>query len=283
MTVARGRRKTRREGTMKSIALVGAFFAMFLTGASADDGGAAALQELAPTGKLRVGIGVAPVSSAFWATDDPATRRPRGVTVELGAALAQRLGVPVEFLIYNSSGEVTEAGAAGLWDVSFMPVDAERARKVDFGPNYYLFVSTYLVPAGSQIQTLADVDRSGVRVVGVANTTTIRSAERALKQATLSAAKSVDEILDLLTAGKADAVALGRESLESLAPRLPGSRILDGHFHAAGVAVAVPKGKSAALAYVTTFIEEAKTSGVVRRALDGNGIRGAVAPPGSRL
>ena len=102
--------------------------------------------------------------------------------------------MPVELVAYNSSGEVTEAGATGGWDVSFMPADAERAKKVAFGPNYYQFVSTYLVPPGSPIQALAEVDRPGVRVVGVANTTTIRSAERALKNTTVSGAKSVDEI-----------------------------------------------------------------------------------------
>jgi polar amino acid transport system substrate-binding protein len=265
---------------MTRIGLALALIISVIAPSYADD--AAVRQELAPTGKLRVGIGVAPVSSAFWATKD-AGGQPRGVTVELGKALARKLGVPLELLPYNSSGEVTEAGAAAQWDVSFMPVDAERAKKVEFGPNYYLFVSTYLVPPNSPIQTIDQVDREGVRVVGVVNTTTIRSAERALKAARVTGAKSVDEILDMLKAGTADAVALGRESLESLTPRLPGSRILAGHFHATGVAVAVPKNKPVSLAYVTAFIEEAKASGVVRKALDDNNIKGPVAAPGSRL
>ena len=264
---------------MTRIALALALILSVIAPSRADD--AAVRRELAPTGKLRVGIGVAPASSAFWATKD-ASGQPRGVTVELGKALAQRLGVPLELMPYNSSGEVTEAGAAAQWDVSFMPADAERAKKVEFGPNYYLFVSTYLVPPNSPIRTIDQVDREGVRVVGVANTTTIRSAERALKLARVTAAKSVDEVLDMLKTGTADAVALSRESLESLEPRLPGSRILDGHFHATGVAVAVPKNKPVSLAYVTAFIEEAKASGVVRKALDENGIKGPVAAPGSR-
>jgi polar amino acid transport system substrate-binding protein len=266
---------------MARITLLLALVISVIAPSYADD--AAVRRELAPTGKLRVGIGVAPASSAFWATKDPAGGQPRGVTVELGTALAQKLGVPLELMVYNSSGEVTEAGAAAQWDVSFMPADAERAKKVDFGPNYYQFVSTYLVPPDSPIRTIDQVDRAGVRVVGVANTTTIRSAERALKAATVSGAKSVDEILDMLKAGTADAVALGRESLESLQPRLPGARILDGHFHATGVAVAVPKNKPASLAYVTAFIEEAKASGLVRKALDASNIKGPVAAPGSRF
>jgi polar amino acid transport system substrate-binding protein len=253
---------------------------LVLFGASAalaDDD--AARRELVPSGKLRVGIGVGQASSAFWTIRD-ASGQPRGVTVSLGRALAEKLGVPLELLAYNSSGEVAEAGAAGQWDVSFMPVDAERAKKVAFGPNYYLFTSTFLVPAGSSIRTLEDVDRPGIRVGGVANTTTIRSAERVLKTAQVVGAGSMDEVLALLRDGKVDAIGFGREALESLLPKMPGARLLDGHFHATGAAVAVPKERPVALAYVTAFIEEAKASGLVRKALDENGIKGPVAPPG---
>jgi polar amino acid transport system substrate-binding protein len=253
--------------------------ALSAPGALANDD--TARKELLSGGALRVGIGVAPVSSAFWATKD-ASGNPKGVTVDLGAALAKKLGVPVEYKIYNSSGDVTEAGAKAEWDVSFMPYDGERAKKVVFGSSYYEFVSTYLVPAGSPIKTIDEVDRAGVKVAGVANTTTIRSAERALKTATVVGFKSVDEILEKLKAGEVQAVGLGKESLESLVPKLPGARILDGHFHATAVAVAVPPGRKAALDYVSAFVEEAKSSGVVRKALDASGINGPVAPAGSK-
>lgn len=252
--------------------------AAFAGSAMADD--AAVRRELAPTGTLRVGIGVGQASSAFWTVRD-ASGQPRGVTVVLGRALAEKLGVKLELLAYNSSGEVAEAGAAGQWDVSFMPVDAERQKKVAFGPSYYLFTSTFLVPAGSPIRTLEDVDRPGIRVAGVANTTTIRTAQRTLQSAQVVGAGSMDEVVGLLRDGKVNAIAFGREALEGLLPKLPGARLLDGHFHATGAAVAVPKDKPAALAYVSAFIEDAKTSGLVRKALDENGITGPVAPPGS--
>lgn len=257
--------------------LAGVLLVLAALPAFADD--AAARHELVPTGTLRVGIGVGQAASAFWTVRDP-SGQPRGVTVALGRALAQQLGVPMALLTYNGSGEVAAAGERGEWDVSFMPVDDERARKVDFGPAYYLFTSTYLVRAGSSIRMIDEVDRSGVRVAGVANTTTIRSAERTLKQAQIVAAGSMDEVVGLLRDGKVDAIAFGREALEGLLPKLPGARLLDGHFHATGAAVAVPKGKPAALAYVSAFIEEAKANGLVRKALDEAGISGPVAPAG---
>jgi polar amino acid transport system substrate-binding protein len=252
-------------------------------GAMAQEQNAQSVKELAATGTLRVGVGVGPAASAFWTTRDPATGSPRGVTVDLGTALGQRLRLPVAIVEFKSSGEVTDAADSGAWDVTFMPVDDERRKRVDFGPNYYLSDSTYLVPSGSPIRTIDEVDRPQVRVYGVENTTTIRTARRVLKTTGVTGVRSADEILELLRKGEADAAALGRDSLKGLAAALPGARILDGYFHATGVAVAVPKGRPAALALVTEFIEAAKTDGTVRRALDNAGFRdAAVAPPGSR-
>lgn len=242
-----------------------------------------ARNELLPTGKLRVGIGVGASPSAFWATKDPATGQPRGVTVDLANALAAKLGAPLELVVYPNSGEVTAAGPKGEWDAAFMPEDAERRSIVDFGPAYYLSTSTYLVREGSPIRTLAEVDQPGVRVAGIANTTTARTAIATLKNTKVMSFRTVDEMVAKMKAGEVDAMALGRESLQGLQAQIPGSRILDGHFHAAGTAVAVPKNHPAALAYVREFIEQAKASGIVRHAFDRAGMQGApVAPPSTK-
>lgn len=243
----------------------------------------AVLRELAPTGTLRVAVPVGPAASAMWTTRDPATGKPRGVPVDLGAALAAKLGVPMQLVEHASSGEIIEAADGGSWDVSFTPVDADRKLKVDFGPNYSLGESTYMVAPGSAIKTLAEVDRPGVRVVGVENTATIRTARRTLKNTTAVGAKGLDEAVAMIRDGRADALALGRDSLATLAATMPGARVLDGYFHATGTAILVPKGRPAALAYVTDFIEAAKADGTVRRAFDAHGMADAeVAPAGSR-
>jgi polar amino acid transport system substrate-binding protein len=238
------------------------------------------LKEIAPTGKLRVGVVYAPVATAFFVTKD-ADGRPHGVTVDLANELAAKLGVPIEFMVAPNSGEVTEATSAGAVDVTFMPVDDERKTKVDFGPAYYFGESTYLVRPGSDIRTLADVDRAQVRVIGIANTTTIRSATRALKSATIAPVASVGDAMAMMRDGQADAFALSKDSLRPLAATVPGARILDEAFHKVGIAIAVPKNRPAALAYASDFMEAAKASGSVRRALDRAGMQGeAVAPPG---
>ena len=234
-------------------------------GASAQEN--TAVKELIPRGKLRVGVVFAPAASAFFVVKD-ASGEPHGVTVDLAIELAKKLGVPVEFMLAANSGLVTDATESGAVDVGFMPVDEERKKRVDFGPAYFMIESTYLASAASGIKTVAEVDRPNVRVVGIANTTTIRAATRSLKNTTISAAASVEEAMALLRASKADAFALSRDSLPPLATQLPGSRIVDGGFQQTAIAIAVPKNRPNALAYVTAFLQQAKASGSVRRALD---------------
>jgi len=236
------------------------------------------VKELVPTGKLRFGVVFAPKMSALFVIKQ-ADGTPRGITVDLGRALAKKLAVPVEFLIAPNTGVLTDALANAEIDVAFMPVDDERRKRLDFGPAYCSVESTYMAMPNSGIKTLAEVDRFGVRVVGVANTTTIRAAGRTLKNTQPIAATSIDDAIAMLRDGNADAFALGRDSLPDFVAMFPGSLIVDGGFQQTVIAIAVPKGRPAALAYVTEFMREAKASGAVRRAMDRAGMSDlAVAP-----
>jgi polar amino acid transport system substrate-binding protein len=243
-----------------------------------------AVQELAPSGALRTAIALSPAASPFFATLDAASNEPRGVTITLATELAKSFGLKLEFVIYPNSGQITDRANESEWDVTFMPADEERAKRVAFGPPYALVESTYLVAAKSTASTIDELDRADTRIIIIANTATGRSAARTLKHAGLVEAGSVDDAFEMLRTGQADAIGLSRDSLATLALKLPGSRMLDGRFHAAGVAVAVPMGRPAALALVSEFIEKAKASGAVRRALDAAGLKYAVvAPPSEEI
>ncbi len=239
-------------------------------GARADD--AAALKELAPTGKLRVAIAVGPAPSGIYALKDASSGSYRGVTIDLSRKLAEKLGVQIEYVPYLGSGEIQGAAASGVWDVTFMPVDDERRKFVDFGSSYHLLQSTYLVAPGSTIKTIAEANVAGVRIAGVKDTATLRASLRASPNASHIILGGVDEAIETMRAGKADAIALGRASLGGLVAKIPGSRTLDGGILNSTTAIAVTKGRPAALAYVSTFIEEAKASGLVRRAFDEIGL-----------
>jgi polar amino acid transport system substrate-binding protein len=263
---------------MLLLALIAALVAM---PARADD--AAAKKELTPTGKLRVAIAVGPSPSALYAIKDPAGQGYRGVTIRLGTALAQKLGVPIEFVPYLATGEIQGSAASGAWDVSFMPVDEDRKKFVDFGNAYHLLQSTYLVAPGSAIKTVAEANSAGVRIAGAKDTATFRASNKASPHATHISLAGVDAAVDAMRAGQADAIALSRESLTGLAAKIPDARVLDGGFLNSTTAVAVPKGHPEALAYASAFIEEAKSSGLVRRALDDMGLTASqVAPAGMK-
>jgi polar amino acid transport system substrate-binding protein len=236
------------------------------------------LKILSPTGKLRGGVVVAPAPSAFFAIKD-AKGGVRGVTVDLLNGFSQALNFPFAMQVFDNSGQVTDAVASGACDVAFMPRDPTREGKVDFGPAYYLISSTYLVPAGSKIQTIDEVNRPGVRIVGISNTTTVRSARRTAPNASVEEVPSVDLMTEMARTGQGDAFALSHDAFAGLLTKLPGARVLSGHFQQVGISVAVPKGRPAALKLASSLLEDAKKSGLVRRALDAAGFKDAEVAP----
>jgi polar amino acid transport system substrate-binding protein len=236
------------------------------------------LKQLAPTGSLRGGVVTAPAASAFFATRD-GDGDVNGVTVDLIRDFAATLKLPLVLQVYDNSGQVTDAVAKGECDLAFMPQDAERAKRVDFGPAYYLIESTYLVPAGSAIRNIDDVNQPGRRIVAISNTTTARSARRTAPKASVEEVPSVDQMTEMARHGQGDAFALSHDSFAGLLPKLPGARVLPGNFQQTGIAVAVPKERPAALKIASELLRSAKTSGLVRRALDAAGFKDALVAP----
>ncbi|BCJ89640.1 hypothetical protein IZ6_03750 [Terrihabitans soli] len=233
-----------------------------------------------PHGILRVAVAVGAAKSAVWTRRNDETGKPEGVTVDLGAELANSLGVPFEIVEHSSSADIVAHANDDVWDVTFVPVDAERKVLVSFGTNYHLGDSTYLVSATSSFRGVADLNQPGVTIAGIEGTATLRSVRRASPAANVIGADATSEVIALFESGKADAIALGRESLRSL--EIPGTRILDDYYHATGTAVAVPLGRPLARDIVTGFIEKAKANGVLRRIFNANGLAHAnVAPENS--
>jgi polar amino acid transport system substrate-binding protein len=189
------------------------------------------------------------------------------------------LKLPLALQVYDNSGQVTDAVAKGECDIAFMPQDAERAKRVDFGPAYYFIESTYLVPAGSTIKSIDEVNRPGRRIIAISNTTTARSARRTAPNASVEEVPSVDQMTEMAKQGQGDAFALSHDSFAGLLPNLPGARVLPGNFQQTGIAVAVPMGRPVALRIAGELLEVAKASGLVRRALNAAGFPDAPVAP----
>lgn len=234
-----------------------------------------ARSELAPTGRLRVGINF---GNALLAGKD-ANGAPGGVAVELAQELARRAGVPMDIVGYESAGRMAGAVTTGAWDVAFLAADPDRAGEIAFSAPYLEIDTTYLVPAGSPLRTLQDVDRGGVRIAVSERSAYDLFLTRELKRAQLVRAPSPNASIDLFFERRLDALAALRPVLVDVAAQRPGSRVLGGRFTVVTQAVGAPKGRPAAAQFLREFVEDAKAYGLVAKAIAASGVLGVSVAP----
>jgi polar amino acid transport system substrate-binding protein len=232
----------------------------------------ASKDEIASTGRLRVAIAISPAGGAFWSTKTAAGGY-AGVPVDLGKEMAAQLGVPVEYVAYQNSGQITDSVPKGDWDITFLPKDPERETRMSFGPVYEVADATYIVKPGSSVTNFQTLDQPGIKVAAVNNTTTMRGAVAHLKNAKVTGYQTYDEIFNLLKNGEVDAFALSRDQLNAMAKKIPGTRVLDETFKQTVTAVAVPLNHPQSLAFATKFMADAVSNGTLRKAYDNNGLK----------
>lgn len=227
--------------------------------------------ELAPTGTLRVGINL---SNFLLTRTDPGTGEHGGVAVDLGRELARRLGVSAQIIAYESPGKLADAAKTGVWDVGFLGAEPQRANEIDFTAAYVEIEATYLIPPGSAIRTIADVDREGVRIAISGKSAYDLYLTRNLKHAQLVRETGADNVFKRFVEDKLDAIAGLKPRLITDQQNLPGSRILDGRFTAVQQAIGTPKGRPAGSQYLREFAEDVKRSGLVAQLIEKNNVRG---------
>jgi polar amino acid transport system substrate-binding protein len=202
------------------------------------------------------------------------------VAVDLAEELGKRSGLPIELVAFESAGKMFDAVKTGKWDVAFLAIDPGRADEIDFTAAYIEIEGTYLVPSGSPISAIADVDRKGVRIGVSAKSAYDLFLSRSVQHAELIRAADPNAAFELIVAGRVDVVAGVKQHLVANTERLPGSRVLEGRFMVIQQALGISKGREAGARYLREFIEEVKASGLVARAIEKAGLRGvSVAPP----
>lgn len=235
----------------------------------------AARAELAPTGRLRAGLNLSNFLLVRRATPPYA-----GPAPDLAFELGRRLGVEVELIGYENAGLVADAAREEAWDVAFIGAEPARAAVISFTAAYVEIEATYLVPGASPIRAIADADRAGVRIVTTDRAAYTLYLERTLKSATLTKVPGQDEAVAAYEAGGFDALAGLKPRLLQEVKRIPGSRLVDGRFTTIQQAMATPRRRAAAFAYLAAFGEEVKASGLVAELIQRHGSHGlTVAPP----
>jgi polar amino acid transport system substrate-binding protein len=234
------------------------------------------IADLAPTGVLRAGINL---SNFLLTSGTSPSGDPVGVAADLSGEIASRLNVPVKYLCFKTPGELADQAGRGVWDIGLIGAEPQRAETIAFTAAYVEIESSYLVPPGSGLNAIADVDAAGVRI-----SVTGRSAyglwlDRHIKHAKLMRTETLDEAYEQFERDKLEALAGLRPRLLSDQEKMPGSRILDGQFTAVQQAVGTARKNSAGIAFLHDFVEEAKASGLVARLIERHDVRGlSVAP-----
>ena len=233
--------------------------------------------ELAPTGKLRVGL---ILSNQVLVTKDSQTGELRGVTVALGKALAQRVGVPFEPVGYPNPAALVKSFGGNEWDIAFLAFDPARAQEVDFSPPYMVVDNTYLVLSESKLQSVDTADRPEIKIAVPERSAPDLFLSRNLKAAQIIRVPGgADTAIGVLRSGRADAYAENAHMLSLYSESLPGSRVLEGRYTVIQHAIATPKGRAAAAQYVRQFVEQSKTDGTIRDAIVNAKLRRASVAP----
>jgi polar amino acid transport system substrate-binding protein len=234
----------------------------------------------APDGKLRASINL---GNPILANTDPATGMPRGVSVDLARAFAERIGVGIELVVFDAAGKSVEAVATEQADVGFFAVDPLRGASIAFTAPYVLIEGCYLVRDDSPLRANDEVDCTGRTVVVGKGSAYDLFLTRELKQAAIVRSPTSPTVVDTFIAERADVAAGVKQQLEADARRRGGLRLLPGRFMIIQQAMGAPKSRGAAAAsYLSAFVEEMKSNGFVAAALARHGIQGAsVAPPAS--
>jgi len=236
------------------------------------------ITQLSPHGVLRAAINM---GNFLLVTGKRANGDPDGVSPDMAGAIAERLGVPVKYVPFARPGELADAAGTDVWDIGLIGAEPARAEKIDFTAAYVEIEATYLVPAGSPLKSIADVDRAGVRIAVTARSAYDLWLERNIKNATLVRANTGADTLAMFVNDKLDALAGLRPGLLTDVQKVPGATLLDGQFTAVQQAIGTAKTNASGAAFLKAFVEEAKSSGVVAKLIEKHGVVGrlSVAPP----
>lgn len=234
------------------------------------------LKQLAPTGVLRAGINMGNFLLVSGSRDNG---DPYGVAPSMAAEIARRLGVEVKYVPFKTPGELADQAAEDVWDIGLIGAEPQRAKTIAFSAAYVEIQSTYMVPPGSPITSIDEVDRPGVRIAVTGRSAYGLWLDRNIKQAELVRSDSLDSACDQFLAEGLEALAGLRPRLLSDVERMPGATILDGQFTAVQQAIGTAKANHAAAAYLAEFAEDTKASGFVAGLIEQHKIVGlSVAP-----
>ncbi len=233
--------------------------------------------ELAPTGVLRAGINL---SNFLLVTGRTENSEPVGVAPDMAKGIADSLGVPVRYVTFKSPGELADQAGKNVWDIGLIGAEPQRAAVMTFTAAYVEIEATYMVPPGSPLKTIADVDRKGVRIAVSARSAYGLWLENNIRNATLVPISGIDGAFNRFLEDKLEALAGLRPGMLKDVEKHPELRIMEGKFTAVQQAIGCNKPATEGARYLAEFVEKAKRSGLVASLIEKHKVKGlSVAPP----
>jgi polar amino acid transport system substrate-binding protein len=216
------------------------------------------------------------------AVRDAATGEIRGASADIARELGKRLNVPVSIAPSANPQTVIDAVAKGEADIGFVAYAPSRTGTVEFSQTYMLVRQSFLVPEGSALKSVDDIDKQGLRISGSKGDSVTLFMARTLKAATLVEIEGTPaDVKAKFAAREIDAFGANRQRLTNIMKEQPGYRLLPDNIFDVPQTIVVGKGSTKGLATINALIDDIRASGFLKAALEKSGIVGIdVAPSG---
>lgn len=195
---------------------------------------------------------------------------PDGVDVKIAEALAAHLGRPLQLEAYAFDGLIPalQSGKIDLV-ISAMTATDERRKSIDFSDPYVFTALAMLVGKDSPIQTPADLQKPGLRIIAKIGTTGESYTREHLPQATLTLRDDEVVCVQEVANGAADVFIYDQLSIYKHAQKNAArTRAILTPLRDEAWGIGIKKGNDTLRTQVNTFISEFRAAGGLNKLAD---------------
>jgi len=230
---------------------------------------AAILNALAPTGTLRAALNL---SNFLLVSGQQADGTPEGASPDIARYIAATIGVPCQFVTFETPGQLADAAQDDLWDIGNIAHEPDRAHFIDFSHPYVLIDANFLVRDSAHFKNNEDIDQNGVRIGAFQRSAYELWLTDNLKNANLVLAGSIQESHDMFYRGDFDVLASLKPKLQADMASHSGYRIIEPPFTAIKQSVGIKKTDPVVMQFINDLIAKAIQDGFIAASLKKHGV-----------
>ncbi|MCL4554800.1 MAG: ABC transporter substrate-binding protein [Actinobacteria bacterium] len=207
----------------------------------------------------KIRVGWAPWAPMVYL--DPKTKQITGASVDVVHALAEALGVDIEW-VETTWGTMVTGLQGDLYDIT-IPIGRTvgRAKQAEFSQGIWYGYFTLAVKKDSPYQKWQDLDKAGKKISVTQGSNTDEVLSKVAKNAEIVRVKQTSEAVLELQTDRVDAMATLGPYFSGHAKEWPDLRILDDKFGDALEGIAAPQGDQILVNVINQFISDWKANG----------------------